>query len=113
MPPGAYNLELYEGDTYSAQFVLWADAKKTQVVDVSGSTAKAEVRNAPGGNLLTTMECTVTPPNNIGVRMPASAWTSWPPNVVKGVWDLQVTYPSGDISTVVAGSVTVTADVTQ
>jgi hypothetical protein len=113
MPPGVYNLDLYHGDTYSAQFVLWANAQKTQVADISGSTVKAEIRASSGGNVLTTLECDVVPPNKIDVRMPASDWTTWPVNVSKGVWDLQVTYPSGDISTVVAGSVSVTPDVTQ
>ncbi len=33
-------------------------------------------------------------------------------SVVAGKWDLQLTYPSGDVQTVVKGSVSLTADVT-
>jgi len=110
--PGTYSLALYRGDTDHWQFKLWTNSQKTQPADLTGCTASAEIRDAPDGTLASTLVCDITAPNIIDVSIDAAEWTNWPPEIVNGVWDLQVTYPTGDIKTVIAGRVTVTQDVT-
>jgi hypothetical protein len=113
MMPGAYPLTLYRGDSYHWLFTLWTDAGKTTPADLSGATAKAEIRNAPAGATIVSLVCTIptaAPHNVVDVKLTAAASAGLP---ATGVWDLQITYTaSGDVTTVLAGPVTVTADVT-
>jgi hypothetical protein len=108
MTPTTYPLAIYQGDTYRWQFVLWSDAEKTIPVDLTGAEVKAEIRDKPGGNIQTTLDLVVTLPNIIDATLDAAASHL----LKKGVWDLQVTFASGDVSTFLAGAVTITADVT-
>lgn len=111
MRPAALNLELYRGDSYNWQFVLWSDTLKTVPVDLTGVTAKSEIRAASGSTPVMTLVCTVELPNIVHVKLPATAWTGIATR--KGGWDLQLTYPGGDVVTVLAGTVTVTNDITE
>ena len=108
MTPGKYALAIYRGDSYHWQFKLWADAAKTQPVDLTGVTPKAEIRDKSGGAILGTLTCVVTMPNIIDASLSAVVSGT----LKCGVWDLQLTYTGGAVSTVLAGAVTVTADVT-
>lgn len=109
MTPGALNIAIYHGDTYRWQFTLWQDPGKTVPADLTGVIPKAEIRSAAGGTLITSMDLTVEPPNVIQALL-STAKTQ----LIKapGTWDLQLTYPNGDVQTVLVGSVTVTMDVT-
>jgi hypothetical protein len=110
--PGTYPLSLYRGDTYAWQFKLWLDAGKTQPVDLTGATAKAEIRYTTGGTEILVMVCTITQPNIINVSLPATVWVAWPfKSSKRSAWDLQVTQ-SGAVTTYVAGPVTVVGDIT-
>jgi len=108
--PGNYSLTLYRGDSYSWRFVVWTDEAKTEEADLTGVTAKAEIRDKSGGLSIMTLECSIELPNVVNVALTADLWVDW--LLSKGVWDLQLTYPGGEVVTVVAGSVSVTADVT-
>jgi hypothetical protein len=109
MTPGSFPLSLYRGDTYHWKFTLWSDAAKTTPVDLTGVTAKAEIREKPGGSTIVPLVCSVVMPNVINASLTSVASITVP---TTGVWDLQLTYLSGDVTTVLAGSVSVTADVT-
>jgi hypothetical protein len=109
MTPGNYNLTIYRGDSYRWQFKLWSDPAKTQPVDLNGVIVKAEIRDRSAGKLLATLACAVELPNIINVALDAATSHAMP---AKGVWDLQLTYPSTDVATVLAGAVSVTDDVT-
>ena len=109
MTPGKYPLKLYRGDTYSWQFVFWTDAEKTIPADLSSVTAKSEIRDTPGGALVIPLACAISLPNTINAKLGAAGSALLPPT---GVWDLQLTYTTGDIATVLAGPVTATPDVT-
>jgi hypothetical protein len=113
MPPGVYNIGLYRGDTYKAQFALWRDSKKTLESDLTGVLAQSQIRNKLDGTVLAEFACTVTMPNIVDIVLDPSVWTTWPSTTNKGVWDLQLTYADGDVQTVVAGDVSVSLDVTQ
>ena len=109
MTPGSLPLTLYRGDTYGWRFVLWADAAKTTPADLAGVIAKAEIRDKSAGTNITPLLCTIEMPNAILVTLGATASARLP---AKGMWDLQLTYPEGEVATVLAGAVTVAADVT-
>lgn len=109
MQPGTYNLTLYRGDSYEWDFVCWADAFKTTPADLTGAIAKAEIRNAPGGATVMELLCVITD-STVNVQLPVILWEGWA--LRTAVWDLQLTYLDGTVATIVAGSVTVTPDVT-
>lgn len=106
--PAAYSLALYRGDSFRTQFRLWADAQKTQPVDLSDVIAAAELRAAPKSALLLALACVITG-NVIDVSLTAAESATLP---AVAYWDLQLTYPSGDVQTIVAGGVSVRADIT-
>lgn len=109
MTPGKYALALYRGDTYRWRFTMWADTGKTQPADLTGASAKAEIRDTAGGKLLADIACTITDPNFVDAVLTADQSKTLPS---KGQWDLQLTMASGDVHTVLAGAVTLTGDVT-
>jgi hypothetical protein len=108
MTPGKYALLIYRGDSYKWQFKLWSDTAKTVPLDLTGVTVKAEIRDKPGGNVLGALTCVVTLPNIIDASLAAAETAT----LTSGVWDLQLTYTGGNVSTVLTGLVTVTMDVT-
>lgn len=108
MTPGNYPLVIYRGDSYKWQFKLWSDTAKTQPVDLTGVTVKAEIRDRPGGNLLGTLACAITMPNIINASLTSTDTAL----LTSGAWDMQLTYSDGEVSTVLSGLVTVTMDVT-
>lgn len=113
MLPATLPLALYRGDSYAWKFTLYADANKTQPADLTGVTAKAEIRPTSGATPIIAMTCTVTQPNVINVKLLANAWgTTSPAKAGIAIWDLQLTYAAGDVKTIVRGDVTVTGDVT-
>lgn len=109
MTPGRYSLTIYRGDTYHWQVRVWSDAAKTVPVDLSNTSAMAQIRDQPLGEAVVAMTCQVTPPNLIDINLNATSSSNVPSN---GVWDLQLTYHSnGAVTTLLAGQVNVTADV--
>jgi hypothetical protein len=108
MLPGKYPLTIYRGDSFLWQFVLWTDDTRTTPLDLTGASILSQIRNRPGGTLIVTLNCSVLLPNNIFMAIAAPQCATLPGT---GVWDLQVTFPSGDVSTVLAGTVTSTPDV--
>lgn len=111
MQPGKYDLILYRGDTYEWKFLLWMDAGKVQPFDLTGWTPKAEIRDKPGGTVLVTLDVTLDPdpPGHNGLIMTLDKTQA--ATGPKGVWDLQIT-DGTEVSTVLAGAVKSTADVT-
>lgn len=113
MTPGDYPLMLYRGDTYHWQFTLWADEAKTIEADLTGATAKAEIRDEPSGATIIEMVCAITLPNLIDMKLLAAQSKLLMVEPQQGVWDLQLTWTSsGDVATVLRGAVIVEADVT-
>lgn len=109
MIPGSYPLTLYRGDSGRWRFVLWTDALKRVPADLTDVVAKAEIREQAGGLTITPLQCTVELPNAVSMVLAAAASAQLP---AMGAWDLQLTYPDGTVATVLAGSVSVIADVT-
>lgn len=109
MMPANLPLQIYRGDTARWQFKLWANTDKTDPVDLTNVTPKAEIRDKPSGTKISELNCDVQLPNIINATLDPATSRSLP---AKGYWDLQLTYTSGDINTVLAGAVTVTPDIT-
>ena len=108
--PGDYPLVLYRGDTQRWTFKLFSDTAKTIPSDLTGVTVASMIRDkTDGGSYSVEFECTVTLPNIVNLVLDAETSRTLPK---KGVWDLELTYPSGDIVTVMKGAVTVTPDAT-
>jgi len=112
MRPGTYDLDLYRGDSYAWEFHLWDDAAKTEATDLSAVTVRAQIRASADAASATELNVAVTLPNIVSVALPAAAWdTITAP--CSAVWDLELTYDGGEVLTVIAGTVTITADVTR
>jgi hypothetical protein len=107
MQPATLALDIYRGDTKRLRVTLWAPGDVP--VDLTGVTAKAQIRERPAGKQITELLCVITLPNIIDVTLTSLASHTLP---TKGAWDLQLTYLSGDVNTPLAGPVTVTTDVT-
>lgn len=106
--PAAYNLSIYRGDTTQWTFLIWSDASKTTPVDLTGYTAKAQLRDRPGGSTIVPTTVDIIIPNTLVMTLDSTDSK----NTVNGVWDLQLTSPDSTVVTIVAGQVTVTPDVT-
>lgn len=106
MTPYYYPLTVYRGDSHRWQFVFWEDAAKIDPVDLIGVTVASAIRQ---GSTLTALSCVVT---GNAVDVVLTAYMSQTLEIVAGTWDLQFTYPSGEVQTPVSGDVHLRADVT-
>lgn len=101
-------LTLYRGDSYAWQVRVWSDAEHTVPIDLAGATAAAEIHKGSTGNMA--FDCAIEAPNIITLALPATAWDEL--GAGSGKWDLQLTFPDERVYTLLAGAVTITADVT-
>ena len=69
----------------------------------------SQLRDRTGGTLIVSLTCTIVLPNIIDAALSATDCAKLPSS---GAWDMQVTYASGDVATVLAGPVNVVSDVT-
>ena len=104
--PTTVPISVYRGDCKHWKLTLFTDPDATVPYDLAGLTVAAEIRN---GTALATINPVVTLPNIIDLELTAEESAK-----VKGParWDCQLT--SDDcVTTVAAGPVTITGDVTQ
>src|SRR5262245_4217688 len=112
MQPANLPLGIYRGDSQRLRVKLYGpvDAQGNPVpLDLTDVIPKSEIRNRPAGEIIVAFECTLTLPNMIELFLSAASSHSLPAG---GVWDLQLSYPSGEVQTVLGGQVSVTPDVT-
>jgi hypothetical protein len=105
--PAAINLLVYAGDD------LYLDLSVTNVgapADLTGYSAKAQIRATPADTaILATLTATIAGSTvHLHLVHTDAATLSG-----SAVWDCQLTDPIGNISTIAAGTVTVTPDVTR
>ena len=107
MQPANLPLDIYRGDTMHLRIKLFDQDK--QPIDLSDVVAKSQIRDRPAGLQITDLKVTITYPNIIDLFLTSGDSYNLPAN---GVWDLQLTYGSGEVTTFLAGQVQVTPDVT-
>lgn len=107
--PADYPLILYRGDSFRYNIVCWLDSAKTEPLDLTGVVAKSEIRETEGSVPIASITCTISLPQTVVCFLPPEVSQTLP---LAGVWDLQLTYPSGDVLSIVKGTVNVTPDVT-
>lgn len=107
--PVKYNLSVYRGDTKRLELLMFGDTANTIPTDLTGVTALSQIRDKLDGVVVGLLDCEVVVPNIVNVVLTSDVSAALPP---KGVWDLQLTFLSGDVNTPVSGTVTVTSDVT-
>jgi len=107
--PATYDLELYRGDSYHGQLRLWEDEARTMPVDLTGAIGHAEIREKTAGDFVVILGCEVIEPNIIDLQMTPEMYEGCPS---KGRWDVQITYPDGNIRTMVRGAVIIEGDIT-
>lgn len=101
--PATHALDLYRGDTWRQRFIV-SDR------DLTGVTMQAQIRDRIDGTVQTEITLALTLPNIIDAYLPASTTGTF---TSSGVWDLQLTWPNGDIQTILAGPVKLKLDVTK
>jgi hypothetical protein len=108
LPAQLPTIELYRGDS-SAMQLQFFDSNNVPL-DLTGVVAKSQIRDRPGGSgTVIDLVCIITLPNTVVVKLLSDDSKKLPQ---AGFWDLQLTYPSGDVRTPVAAQVSVTMDVT-
>lgn len=110
--PATQNLTITRGDTETVVAVLTSDEAGTPI-NITGRTYTSQVRSAQDSSIIAaSFTCTVTngAAGEVTCVMSATASAELDPGFY--FWDLQEN-ASGTISTVLAGQVTVLADVTR
>jgi hypothetical protein len=105
--PNKANLAIYQGDDYAA--VVTVDG----LPDLTGFTAQAQIRLGPADNnpiVVVEIDTALALPNQINLVIPESITRQ-----LSGIymWDLQITDPVGITSTLLAGNVIVTQEITR
>jgi hypothetical protein len=106
--PSLLNLELYAGDDFALTLTL--TNPNGDPVDVSTATVEAQIRTKPGStDIAASFACS-------GAANVVTLWlykNGTQDLAGDFVWDCQVKWPGGPNSTIVAGVVAITADVTR
>lgn len=111
MRPATFALNVYQGDTYTWVFTLWKDRARTEPVDLTGTTPKAEIRDRAGGRLMLNIPLNVQLPNVIEAVLNREDSMKLDRHV--GKWDLQLTLEGGAVATIVRGNVNVMPAITE
>ena len=112
MDPVCVKLNLYRGDTWHTTLRLWEDEARTIPLDISGQEASSYIKDEFDGAERMILDATVTAPNLIQLLLPFGQWADWPATQLTGVWDVQLTDSSGNVTTVAYGDVAIQPDVT-
>lgn len=120
MIPASYDLTVYQGDTFSKTFrirQLNADLTLGAYLNLTGYVGAAQVRTSPSANsVLATFTVTLEDQTSYtgGVTISlTSTITAGLAVTTSCVWDLQLTSPAGKVTTYVAGTFSVVAEVTR
>jgi hypothetical protein len=110
--PAQYNVKIWRNDTWSQTFAILADVTP---VDLSGSTILIQVRPTPTS---TSVELTLSTANSsisIGGVDRNQITLNKKVEVAAGsyVYDMNVTFPSGEVKTYIWGNFIVQEDITK
>jgi len=105
------DLAIYQGDDYSAVVTVTSNGTPPATV-LAGYTAQAQIRTAVADvspAVVVQITTTVASPN-ITLSIPHTITKTL---VAQYVWDLQLTYQDGTITTILNGNVNITQEVTR
>ena len=106
------DLNIYQGDDYSA-VVTVSSAGVPPASVLNGYTAQAQIRQGPADDntsIICTIATTIVSPNiNLSIPHAQTAQLTAGPYA----WDIQITSPTGQITTLLAGRVLITKEVTR
>lgn len=105
--PMTTDLHVYAGDDLKLHVAVTDDAGAP--IDLTGYTAMAQVRDTTDGATSIDFTATVAA-GGIDLVMASALTTTLP---AKGVWDVQITSATSEVTTLAGGRVTVTPDVTR
>lgn len=108
--PNRADLQIYQGDDYTALVTVANGLPPDQVI--AGYTAQAQIREnvADEADVIVVEIATAVASPNITLTIPAAETSSL---CGEYVWDLQITAPGGPTTTILAGAVRVTQEVTR
>ena len=107
--PIQVNLALYKGDDFT--FLVTVRDSTGSPADLAGVTARAQIRAAIGSpTVIGTFTPTIdVPAGNIWLHLDDAVSSTLP---ASGVWDVEMDR-DGEVTTLAAGSITMTEDVTR
>ena len=115
--PAKLKLKIIQGATFRKP-LAWLAPDKTTPIDLTGCTARMQVRSEIESDTvlleLTTENGCIVIDGSAGkltlhLSPSATAAIAWE----SGVWDLEVVHPSGDVTRLVQGSISVSREVTR
>jgi len=114
MTPAIYNFSnQYKGDSFdSTQFTV-KDADTTLPIDLTGTSIRIQFRNVLSGPTIKTL----TIGDGISMPSPSTGVFTMDEFIIdwaagKYLYDIQFTFPTGNIKTYLTGGVTIISDVT-
>jgi len=105
--PMTVDLNVYAGDDLKLHLEVTDDAGAP--FDLTGYTAEAQIRASADAPAALAFTATVLA-NAVDLVLPTAISTTMP---IKAVWDVQVVSAAGAVTTLAAGKVTVTPEVTR
>ena len=113
MIPATYDIELYAGDTYYGPLITLPDLSPFGgPADLTGATVTASLRRTVGTEESEDFTVTIVDASARTLRLTLTPTQTAALGFDSGVWDLQVSTAGGWKGTPLAGSVSVTAEVT-
>jgi hypothetical protein len=107
--PANYDLVLYKGDYFETSVVIKDNVGTA--INLTGYTAKCSIKSSYSASSSFDATCTITALSGlVDIMFPSSVMEDIPAGSY--VWDFQVTNPSGNVRTYIAGDVTVYGEVT-
>lgn len=119
MKPATLNLDIYRGDSKDVYFRVRdknTDGSPGPYKVLTGATPKSQIRadkNNPAvlAEFTASLDDQVARPGGVLLHLTGAQTTAITPDTA--VWDVQVTHANGDVTTYLAGTVTITGDVTR
>jgi hypothetical protein len=105
------NLAIYQGDDFAAVVTVYNGTATPP--DLTGYTVQSQIRLGPADtnpDVVVEIATALHPPNTINLSIPRNITVQLSGSYA---WDLQLTAADGTVSTVIAGLVTVTPEVTR
>lgn len=115
--PAKIDLEIYQGSTFRKTFI-WKTGDPTAPVDLTGYTARMQIReritdDSPVIELTTENSRIILTPAEGKIELHLTDADTSTITIKKGVYDLELVSPGGDVRRLVEGTVKVFPEVTR